>query len=165
MHEQFQQTKLMDGSYCHYYSKSHTVHFLQISTEDNHLYRTISGCSVLCSILSGVTHFWFWPETWHLLAFIGASMSGVTSWVAAHFRMPFKCCCNRLERSFVLLMIWYDWGNLTKDTDKMCLSQLRQISPSHLSHAVQVYYFKLNVDRQIRDIRGEWQAENFEVFL
>ena len=82
--------------------------------------------SVSCSTLSGCIVY-LTPDTWHLLALSSASISGVTSWVAANSR-------TRSQRYVS------SCGNLATDSDQMCWSQLRKNCPSNPSHAASLLF-------------------------
>ena len=90
----------------------------------------------------------------------------------SHKYMCIQTCIKILQQGLS------SWGSLARYTDKMCPSQLRKIFPLNMSHAasllfqvgwiwvtLQVYYFKLDVDRQISGINSEWPAKSFELSL
>ena len=53
------------------------------------------------------------------------------------------------------------WGNLARECVQVGCSEF---APQILV-TLQVVYFKLDVDGQIRGIHGEWQVKNFDVSL
>ena len=121
-----------------------------ISTVTTHCCRTIlQGAKKKFTL--NMLAFWLTPETWHLLAFTSASISGVKSCVAATFRMSFKyvwalsaalfywCSSQRtlVHKDMSSLAeactkhLWQGmslWGSLEKDTDRMCPTSPRQTS-------------------------------------